>query len=332
VGLTATTNTYSGGTYVLDTALSIAADGSLGLAPDQPTNNLWTSGMAMLRTSAANVTVNLHSNRNIRVCGGGLTFFGDDNSQAGQVLFDVPGNISGEGVLVMNHWAGGGVRSVIQLDGDNSAFEGALAVHGLLRPTGANSLPSNVSLVLCGRGDVNSGGGILDLSGTFDRAPGSGKGQVYWGEVNDVAPGYASKNTAPTAAGSRRTGAPDGELGGDRRTLTLGADGFEPARLRLQDDYATDTLTWLNGVDVTNRTLILQVAYSSSSKTSVWCGAVSSSLPTATAGSRKRERQADSRRRRGLRRAGVHCQQHGPAADHQPPDLGVQYERERLVD
>jgi len=235
--------------------------------------------MAMLRAPADdNVTISLHSNRNIRLCGGGLTFFGDDNTQDGRVLFDVAGDISGKGVLCMNHWTGGGVRSIVKLRGDNSDFEGDLAVHGMLRLIGAESLPTKINIDLCGRGDVNTGGGVLEMSGTFDRAPGSGMGQVRWGEVNDVAPGYASNNSGAFGGGfSAYSGPLNVNLGGDSRQLTFGVDGFEPARLRLQNDYATDLVTWENPVDVTNETLIVQVAYLSSSKTAVWRGAVSSS-------------------------------------------------------
>jgi len=285
VGLTSASNTYSGGTYILDTALAVAADGSLGAVPAQPTNNLFTSGMAMLRAPAENSTVNLHTNRGIRVCGGGLTFFGDTGLQAGRVLFDVAGDISGEGVLVMNHWTGGGVRSVVQLGGDNRAFGGAVAVHGLLRPTGANGLPPRANLLLCDRGDVSSGGGVVETSGSFTRTPGSEAGQVRWGEVNDVAPGYASNNSGAYGGGFSAYGGPlTVNLGGDRRMLALGVDGFSPARLRLQDDYATDVLTWENPVDVTNSTLLVQVAYLSTGKTAVWRGAVTSSSDTGGGG------------------------------------------------
>jgi len=278
VGLTSTSNSYSGGTYIIDTALAVADDGSLGSVPVQPTNNIWTSGMAMLRAPAENVTVALHSNRNIRVCDGGLTFFGDDNAQAGRILFDVAGDISGAGVLVMNHWTGGGVRSIVQLRGDNRGFEGTVAVHGMLRTAESRSLPDRVNLLLCDRSDNTTGGGILEMNGVFNRAPGSGIGQVRWGQVNSVAPGYVSNNNDAYGGGFAAYGGPlSVNLGGDRQQLTLGVDGFAPVRLRLQNDYATDLLTWENPVDVTNATLQVQVAYNVASKTAVWRGAVTSS-------------------------------------------------------
>ncbi len=279
VGVPRTTNTYSGGTYILDAALAVAGDGSLGAVPAQPTNNIFASGMAMLRAPADNTTVNLHANRRVRVCGGGLTFFGDTGSQAGRVLFNVAGDISGEGVLVMNHWTGAGVRSVVALGGDNRVFEGVVAVHGMLRLTGPNSLPPKANLLLCDRGDVTTGGGVVETFGTVVRAPGNGAGQVCWGQVDDVAAGYVANNTGAYGGGFSACGGPlTVNLGGDRRTLTLGTtNGFAPQRLRLQDDYATDVLTWENPVDVTNGTLRVQVAYSTTEKTVVWRGAVTSS-------------------------------------------------------
>ncbi|MFO7936860.1 MAG: hypothetical protein R6V06_04550 [Kiritimatiellia bacterium] len=279
VELTQTTNTYSGGTRIIDTLLSIADDRSLGAVPAQPTNNIMTSGMAVLRAPVdENLTISLHSNRNIRVCGGELTFIGDDSWQAGRVLFDVAGDISGKGVLVMNHWTGSGVRSVVKLSGDNSGFEGDLAVHGMLRLSGEKSLPVDININLCDRGNVTTGGGILEMAGIFDRAPGSKSGQVRWGEVNDVAPGYASNNDNAHGGGFSAYGGPlTVNLGGDGRQLIMGVDGFEPARLRLQDDYATDELSWMNPVDVTNRTLLVQVACDSTSEMVLWRGAVSTS-------------------------------------------------------
>jgi hypothetical protein len=280
VALTRTDNTFSGGTYIVDTALAVAGDGSLGAVPAAPTNNLFTSGMAMLRAPAENVTVSLHSNRHIRVCGGGLAFIGDTNAQPGRELFDVAGNISGKGVLVMNHWTGGGVRSAVRLSGDNRSFEGTVAVHGLLRCATEESLPPQANLLLCDKGTVTTGGGLLEQAGSVMRTPGSGAGQVRWGQLNSVAPGYVNDNSGANGGGFSAYGGPlTVNLGGDRRTLTLGQDGFEPSRLRLQSDYATDVLTWENPVDVTNGTLLVQVAYASTSKTVVWRGAVSSSSP-----------------------------------------------------
>jgi autotransporter-associated beta strand protein len=279
VELTRADNTYSGGTYILDTALAVAGDGSLGPVPAQPTNNIFTSGVALLRAPADSTTVSLHANRHIRVCDGGLTFFGDTGSQAGRVLFDMQGDISGEGVLVMNHWAGGGVRSVVALGGDNRAFKGTVAVHGMLRPSGEHSLPPNAGLLLCDVSSVNAAGGVLQTSGAFARAPGTGAGQVWWGRVTEVAPGYVSSLATPAGGGgfSAYGGPLTVNLGGDRRVLTWGVDGFLPERLRLQDDEATDELTWENPVDVTNQTLTVQVAHTATDKRAVWRGAVTSS-------------------------------------------------------
>jgi len=279
VELTRTDNTYSGGTYILDTALAVAGDGSLGAVPAQPTNAIFTSGMAMLRAPATSATVTLHRNRGIRVCDGGLTFFGDTGSQAGRVLFDVAGDISGEGVLVMNHWSGSGVRSVVLLGGDNRGFAGTVAVHGMLRPGMADSLPPRAGLLLCDVSSTDSAGGVLETSGTFTRTPGTGPGQVWWGRVTEVAPGYVASLSTPASGGgfSAHGGNLTVNLGGDRRKLVLGEIGFAPQRLRLQDDEATDVLYWENPVDVTNGTLTVQVAYQVSGKRAVWRGAVTSS-------------------------------------------------------
>ena len=279
VELTRTDNTYSGGTYILDTALAVADDGSLGAVPAHPTNAIFTSGMAMLRAPATSATVTLHRNRSIRVCDGGLTFFGDTGSQAGRVLFDVAGDISGKGVLVMNHWSGSNIRSVVLLGGDNRGFAGSVAVHGMLRLGMADSLPARAGLLLCDVSSTDSAGGVLETSGTFTRTPGTGPGQVWWGRVTEVAPGYVASLSTPASGGgfSAYGGDLTINLGGDRRKLVLGEIGFAPQRLRLQDDEATDVLYWENPVDVTNGTLTVQVAYQVSGKRAVWRGAVTSS-------------------------------------------------------
>lgn len=279
IELTKTGNTYSGGTYILDTALAIADDSSLGAVPSQPTNNIFTSGMSMLRAPGNSETVVLHRNRGIRVCDGSLTFFGTTESQPGRVIFDVAGDISGEGVLVMNHWGGTSPMSVVLLSGDNRAFKGSIAVHAMLRLGSPESLPPRAGLLLCDISHNAAGGGILETSGLFTRPVGVGPGEVWWGRVTEVGPGFVATLTTPAAGGGFAAYGGDlvVNLGGGRRKLVLGENGFAPQRLRLQDDEATGVLYWDNPVDVTNRPLTVQVANVVSDKRVVWRGAVTSS-------------------------------------------------------
>ncbi|HRR33756.1 MAG TPA: hypothetical protein P5026_06640 [Kiritimatiellia bacterium] len=282
IALQRTDNTYSGGTYIIDTLLSVAGDGSLGVLPATPTTNIFTSGMAILRTPDETGTVTLHANRHIRVCGGSLTFIGDNHAetQYGRELFHVQGGISGKGALVMNHWIGNGVLSAVRLSGDLSGFEGAMGVMGILRVPDAGSLPRKAALLLCDKSHRNPAGGILETAGVFTRTTGSGAGQVTWGHINTIMPGFAGTTENPGGGGFSAYGGPlTVNLGGDRRKLTLGQDGFNPARLRLQSDYATDTLTWENPVDVTNDTLTVQVANTSSKCEVIWRGGITSSSP-----------------------------------------------------
>ena len=279
--LTQPTNTYSGGTRIIDAALEPAEDRSLGVVPCVPQTNIVTSGMAMLRAKKNAWPLTLHANRGINIRGGCLALIGDDGTQTGKSIMIVNGPISGTGALVLNHWAGGGVGSVIELNGDNSAFEGTYAVHGILRAQAGLGLSHAANLALCGHEETALGtkaGGIVEMSGVMQRAPGTGPGQVQWCEVNQVYPGLVGSNDPAESGGFSAYGGPlTVNLGGDRRLLTLGKDGFKPTVLRLQTDAATDDLTWENPIDLAGVKLSIQVARSSTSKRVFWRGAISNS-------------------------------------------------------
>lgn len=283
--LTQPTNEYSGGTYVLDTALEPAEDRSLGVVPPAPATNIVTAGMAILRAKKSAWPLELHANRAICLRGGCLALTGDDNNQIGQVITRVNGTISGHGVLVFNHWAGGGVGSVIELNGDNRAFEGTYAVHGILRAEEGVGLSRRANLALCENNDTAAGtraGGIVEMSGAMERVPGTGAGQVQWCRANDVYAGLVGANDPAYSGGFSAYGGPlSVNLGGDRRVLTLGQDGFNPTVLRLQTDAATDDLTWENPIELAGvKSISVQVARNATTKRVFWRGAISNSAET----------------------------------------------------
>jgi hypothetical protein len=88
VELTRTDNTYSGGTYILDTALRSPVTARWRGARAAYQRHLHLR-MAMLR---ARPPLRRHASPQprIRVCDGGLTFFGDTGSQAGRVCSTWP--------------------------------------------------------------------------------------------------------------------------------------------------------------------------------------------------------------------------------------------------
>jgi hypothetical protein len=286
--LTQATNDYSGGTYLMDAALEVAGDRGLGAVPAAPATNLVTSGMALLRAKKNAWPLTLHGNRGICLKGGCLALTGDDGNQTGKEIVVVNGPISGHGALVFNHWAGGGIGSVITLNGDNRAFEGTYAVHGILRANEGAGLSAQANLALCGHNEVTAGtkaGGILETSGTFTRSPGTGAGEVQWCRANDIYPGLVGNNDPAYSGGFSAYGGPlTVNLGGDRRLLTLGQDGFDPTTLRLQTDAATHDLTWENPVDMAGpKSISIQVARLATDKRVFWRGAITNSSETVRA-------------------------------------------------
>lgn len=286
--LTQPTNEYSGGTYVVDAALEPAGDRSLGAVPAAPETNIVTAGMAIMRAKKNAWPLDLHANRGICLRGGCLALTGDDNNQIGVVITRVNGPVSGHGALVFNHWAGGGVGSVIELTGDNRAFEGTYAVHGILRAQEGMGLSPSANLALCENNDTAAGtraGGIVEMSGFMARTPGTGAGQVQWCRVNDVYAGLVGANDPAYSGGFSAYGGPlTVNLGGDRRVLTLGQDGFNPTVLRLQTDAATDDLTWENPVELAGeKSISIQIARNATTKQVFWRGAISNSAATVRA-------------------------------------------------
>ena len=286
--LTQPTNDYSGGTYIVDAALEAAEDRSLGAVPVAPSTNIVTAGMALLRAKKNAWPLTLHANRGICLKGGCLALTGDDNNQVGKEIVVVNGPISGYGALVLNHWAGGGVGSVITLNGDNRAFKGTYAVHGILRAGEGMGLSRLANLALCGHNEVVVGtkaGGIVELSGLMNREPGTGAGQVQWCRANDIYPGLIGANDPAYSGGFSAYGGPlTVNLGGDRRMLTLGQDGFYPTTLRLQTDAATDDLTWENPVNMAgDKSISIQIARFSTTKRVFWRGAITNSSSTVRA-------------------------------------------------
>jgi hypothetical protein len=279
------TNDYSGGTYIIDAALEAAEDRSLGAVPDAPSTNIVTSGMAIIRANRNAWPLVLHENRGICLKGGCLTLIGDDNNQTGKTIMSVNGPVSGHGALVLNHWAGGGVGSVIELNGDNNAFEGTYVVHGILRAGEGTGLSRLANLALCDNNDSGVGtraSGIVEMSGVMNRAPGTGAGQVQWCRANDIYPNLVGANDPAYSGGFSAYGGPlTVNLGGDRRTLTLGQNGFNPTVLRLQTDAATHDLFWENPVEVAGaKNIAIQVARNATDKQVFWSGAISNSSAT----------------------------------------------------
>jgi autotransporter-associated beta strand protein len=159
--LQGTSNTYTGtnsatlnanGTRIGGGILGIYGDGSLGLAPAGPYNNIQFTGSATLQDTANNISLN--ANRSISVASGATATF-DSNGNT----FTINGNINGAGGNIAK--AGNG--SVVLTT--TNTFTGSTTVNtGTLNAGAAGALGSTSGVTL------NSGGTLLlSNSGTNDR-------------------------------------------------------------------------------------------------------------------------------------------------------------------
>jgi len=143
-------NTYSGGTVVNNSTLSINTDGALGAVPGSATPANITLNGGTLQTAAASLSIS--ANRGISIGSGGGTIA---NSGGGTLTY--VGIIAGPGGLTLNSPVG---SSAITLNAQ-STYSGGTIING----------PSSVN-ILCLTGSFGSAGN--PTSGPF------GKGPITW--------------------------------------------------------------------------------------------------------------------------------------------------------
>ena len=154
----------------------------------------------------------------------------------------ITGNISGVGSLLK------GSAGILELTGALSYDGTTRVIAGGLRVASQSVLPS-------GNLNLNPSGaayGVLETSGTFNRAIGSGSGQVrlVGGATGDARPGFSAVGGDLTV-----------NLGGSGATLVWDSADFDPngpvtttSGLHLQDANATGVLTFENGIDLNGNT------------------------------------------------------------------------------
>ena len=273
-----TENTYSGGTYIHDTALAVPTDAVLGPVPATVTTNIFTSGMAMIRApfdAKDKATLDLAATRGILVQGGFLGLYGGKDNQSDRVMMRVNGPISGCGTIGIGHWSGAATASLVELAGDNSGFSGTVAIMGRLRIAGERALPP-CGILLAEREPKSVEGGLLCMSGAFTRACGTDlKNEVSWRCANRAYAGLVGTE-AGIGGGFAAWGGPlTVNLGGNGAPLAYPTEAFTPSPLRLQDDFATDDLIWMNPVEIASETALTNyVARNSSTARVLWRGAL----------------------------------------------------------
>ena len=224
-------NTYTGGTILNGGSVDISADTAFGAVPGSPQTNITVVGGGWIRGNAA---VTLNANRNVTLAANSVLTLDGQNG-----ALTINGAISGSGNIVTPT----NRNALVVLNGTNT-FTGYYYSFGTLRAIDGVGIPTAANLQLSGNTTNNSAigqQGVLETSGTFTRSVGSGAGQVQW--VNYGGGGFAAYGGPLTVA-----------LGGTASptALTYGSGGFAfgGSGLDFQDTNATNTLLWMNAINL----------------------------------------------------------------------------------
>lgn len=266
VNLTNGENSYSGGTYINDCAVLVTRDSCLGAVPAAPETNIFVSGFSQLKgPKVSDGVLNLHANRGLHLARHAILQFSNRNSGnytdiAEQTHAVVNGPITGFGLIVPGEWTGSGSRSLVELNGDLTDFEGWLACMGNFRVPDASKLGAKTSIGFWGVNALateaaNIGDAIFESSGLIEKTTGSKPGNVYWGKLTDLEPDSVGRD----AGGSGNGGfaayggpltvslkSPDGSRLKWSSTAGLGSLN----RLKLQNESSAYPLTWTSDLDI----------------------------------------------------------------------------------
>jgi fibronectin-binding autotransporter adhesin len=221
-------NTYSGGTTIKGGTVGIYGDGSLGLAPSNPTDNVFFAASSFsTATRTLQDTVNdvtLSANRGINIALG-VTGTLDSTSH----LFTVNGVVTGSGALAIK----GTTNGSVVLTGNNT-YTGGTTVQ-----SGGTLLANNTAGSATGTGMVTvNNGGTLGGNGTIT-------GPVQVDASGTISPGTT---TASGSIATLNTGA-----------LTLASNSTFVADLVSTALGSYDQLNVTGGVDITGSNLSLRI-------------------------------------------------------------------------
>lgn len=217
-------NDFSGGLYLLNGGVVIDAENGLGRA-GCPVS---VRGLSMI--SLRNGTPSSVGDRPVCLHDGSALMFSSEKSG-----IDFRGAFEGSGDLLTGDISLGQVMS---FGGDHSKFTGTYYIYGRTRmASAAFSEQAGVCLA-----DGTNGVGVIETSGAFTRAPGTGKGQVCWRNHATLA-AYGLKGGFAALGGALTV-----NLGNDGRKLAPGSDYLpDDAVIQLQSSSANAALTFANG-------------------------------------------------------------------------------------
>ncbi len=244
--------TFSGGLNLVNGGVFIWSDAGLG-ASGSPVR---ASGYCSI--SAYNWTFVL--SHPIELLDGSALIFSPAYGNQGNT---VSGALSGAGDLLTSDVNRRGYA--MAFTGDHSAFIGDYYVQGHARIAPATFSPlAGICLA-----DGTNGVGVIETSGTFMRAAGTGKGEVCW----KTHKAYAGLGYGLRGGFAARGGNLTVNLGGVGAKLTVGADYLPDGTvIQLQSQYADGTLTFMNGFELGGKTQKVNVW---TGKTATFAGALS---------------------------------------------------------
>jgi hypothetical protein len=251
--------TFSGGLNLVNGGVFIQSDAGLG-ASGAPVR---ASGYCSI--AAYNWTFVL--SHPIELLDGSALIFSPAYGNQGNTI---SGALSGTGDLLTSDVNRSGYA--MAFTGDHAAFTGTYYIQGHARIAPATFSPlAGICLA-----DGTNGVGVIETSGTFMRAAGTGKGEICWKSHK----AYASLGYGLRGGFAARGGNLTVNLGGAGAKLVVGADYLPDGTvIQLQSQYPEDesqglggTLTFMNGFELGGKTQKVNVW---TGKTATFAGALS---------------------------------------------------------
>ena len=262
-------NTFSGNVTLNAAGVRVAADTAFG----NSANGIWVNGTSGIFNSAA-----MTLNRPVTLGNGASLILTNASNGAITLSGSITGGDSASSLLIgWTHGVGNGGHSV-RITGTNTML-GTIRIYNQLRAYEGAGLSPNAAIVI---GDATGGSavapntsGILETSGTIVRSVGTAAGQFSWSSEPSYTSGGFSAVGAPLVIALGGTSSPT--------PLTwANTAGFlvNNAELRLQNNNATDTVTFQNAIALNGGTRTVFVGASSFAATlsGVISGNASSSL------------------------------------------------------
>ena len=247
--------TFSGGLNLVNGGVFVQADSGLG-ASGSPVR---ASGYCSIGVRGSNAFDISHP---IELIEGSALIFSPERATGNTVS----GALSGSGDLLTSDVNRRG--SAMAFTGNHLAFTGDYYIQGHARIAPA-VFSANAGICLA---DGTNGVGVIETSGTFMRAAGTGKGEVCWKTHKAYASlGYGLRGGFAAFGGDLTV-----NLGEEGTKLAVGSEYLpDNTIVQLQSQYADGALTFMNGFELNGKTQKVNVW---SGKTAMISGTISDAV------------------------------------------------------